>query len=431
MNRERKLFKNTIIISIGKICTQFVSFLLLPLYTGYLSTTEYGIVDLVNTLVTLLMPIVSFQLYQGVFRELIDSRNNEENKGKIISTGTTLTTMQCIIFLILFLVFSPFINNDYKLLLVVNLIICIYLTLFQQIARGFGDNTRYSIGCVIASLCTIVLNVFFIVGLHLGATGMLLGTMLGQLIGIIYFICSLKLIRYIGFNKYDVSIRKKLLKYSIPLIPNAISWWLISASDAMIVSLMLGVDMNGVLAASLKFSTILTVLYGMFDMAWIESISANINDKDIDVYFNKTMNIILKLFLSLCIGIIACMPFVFPIMINSAYSAGYVLIPFTILSALFNVIQGMVIVVFAAKKNTGFVSITSGLAAIINIAIDILLIKFIGLYAAVISTLIAYIVIAITRYIGVNKKYFKIKIEKALCLSGFAINFGNKLLLHK
>ena len=69
MNREKSLLKNTIIITIGKVCTQMISFFLLPLYTGILSTEEYGTVDLLNTLVSLLLPIVTFQIEMAVFRE--------------------------------------------------------------------------------------------------------------------------------------------------------------------------------------------------------------------------------------------------------------------------------------------------------------------------------------------------------------------------
>ena len=50
MSREKQLAKNTLIITVGKVCTQLISFFLLPLYTGILSTEEYGIVDLLNTL---------------------------------------------------------------------------------------------------------------------------------------------------------------------------------------------------------------------------------------------------------------------------------------------------------------------------------------------------------------------------------------------
>ena len=78
MNKNKELVKNTAIISIGKICTQFLSFLLLPLYTSLLTTKDYGTVDLITTYQQLLGYIVFFQIEQAVFRFLIDVRNDKD-----------------------------------------------------------------------------------------------------------------------------------------------------------------------------------------------------------------------------------------------------------------------------------------------------------------------------------------------------------------
>ena len=129
MSREKNLAKNTIIITIGKVCTQLITFFLLPLYTGILSTEEYGIVDLLNTLVSLMLPIITFQVEQAVFRELIEVRNNNKEKTKIISTTVITVISQCILYLILFAIISPFINNNYKLFLATNVITYIFITI--------------------------------------------------------------------------------------------------------------------------------------------------------------------------------------------------------------------------------------------------------------------------------------------------------------
>ena len=103
MNREKQLVKNTVIITIGKICTQMISFFLLPLYTSILTTEEYGVVDLLNTLVSLFIPIVTFQIEQAVFRYLIDARNDEEKTSKVISTTVFTVILQCILYLGIFM----------------------------------------------------------------------------------------------------------------------------------------------------------------------------------------------------------------------------------------------------------------------------------------------------------------------------------------
>ena len=421
MSREKQLAKNTLIITVGKICTQLITFFLLPLYTGILSTEEYGIVDVLNTLVSLLLPIVTFQVEQAMFRELIEVRTKENKKKGIISTGVITVIFQCFLFLILFAIISPFVNNDYKIFLATNVITYIFLSLFQQIARGFGDNKKYAVGSFLSALFTIIFNVLFIAIIRLGATGMLLGTMLGQLLAIIYLFFSLKLYKYIEIRKYKKIILKKLWKYSIPLIPNAISWWVFNASNRVVTSSFLGVSQNGILAASLKFSTVFITFYNIFNMSWTESISVNINDDDIDGYFNKMFNIMMRLFTALGIGIIVCMPFVFPIMINEKYSSGYGLVPLSILGSLFNVVVGLISVIYVAKKNTKAIANTSIISAILNIIVNIVLIKFAGLYAAVIATFVAFFTMSIYRLYDIKKKYFKITIDKSLIIKTIII----------
>ena len=410
MSREKNLAKNTIIITIGKICTQLITFFLLPLYTGILSTEEYGTVDLLNTLVSLLLPIVTFQVEQAVFRELIEVRGKKDKESKIISSAVITVMFQCIVYLI-FALISPFINNHYKFFLATNVVANIFLSLLLQIARGFGDNKKYAFASFISALSTIVFNVLFLVVIKLGANGMLLGTMLGQIVATIYLFISLKLYKYLKVKDYKKEVIKSLWKYSLPLIPNAISWWVFNASDRVIASAFLGVDQNGILAASLKFSAVYITFYNIFNMSWTESISIAIKDDDVSDYFNKMFNIVLRLFTAMAVGMIACMPFVFPIMINEKFSAGYGLIPISIVGSLFNVVVGLISVIYVAEKNTKAIASTSIVSAVINIIVHLVLIKFIGLYAAVISTFVAFFVMSIYRLMDAGERYFKIKMD--------------------
>lgn len=411
MSREKNLAKNTIIITIGKICTQLITFFLLPLYTGILSTEEYGAVDLLNTLVSLLLPIVTFQVEQAVFRELIEVRGKKDKESRIISSAVITVIFQCIVYLVIFALISPFINNHYKFFLATNVVANIFLSLLLQIARGFGDNKKYAFASFISALSTIIFNVLFLVVIKLGANGMLLGTMLGQIVATIYLFISLKLYKYLKVKDYKKEVIKSLWKYSLPLIPNAISWWVFNASDRVIASAFLGIDQNGILAASLKFSAVFITFYNIFNMSWTESISIAIKDDDVNDYFNRMLNIVLRLFTAMGVGMIACMPFVFPIMINEKFSAGYGLVPISIVGSLFNVIVGLISVIYVAEKNTKAIASTSIVSAVINIIVHLVLIRFIGLYAAVISTFVAFFVMSIYRLMDASKRYFKIKIN--------------------
>ena len=417
MSREKTLFKNTLIITIGKVCTQLITFFLLPLYTAILSTEEYGTVDLLNTLVSLLLPIVTFQVEQAVFRNLIDNRENEDVKKKIISTGIFSVLLQCIVYIGIFFIISPFFENQYKYFLATNVIAYIFASLTQQMARGLGKNTHYAIGSFLSAFSTIIFNILFLVVFKFGAYGMLMANMLGQIICAIYNIFALKLYKYISISEFKKVVLMKLWKYSLPLIPNAISWWVFNASDRVIVSAILGVAQNGILSAAHKFSNVFITLYNIFNLSWTEMVSLHIDDSDSKEFLNKMTNMMLRFFTTMSVGIIACMPFVYPIMINEKFSAGYNLVPIMMLGCIFNVVVGLISTIYVAKKNTKAIANTSIGSALINIVVNLCLIKFIGLYASTIANLTAYFVMSVYRLYDLKKRYFEIKIDKTFIIS--------------
>lgn len=139
MSRKTELAKNTAILTVGKLCTQCISFFLLPLYTAILSTEEYGTFDLLVTYSTLLLPLVNWQLDQGLFRFMLDYRGNKEEQGKLFSTLLLSSTIQSIIYIILFVCVEPFlkIQNAYFLLLYV--VLHVYTALFSMFIIRYID----------------------------------------------------------------------------------------------------------------------------------------------------------------------------------------------------------------------------------------------------------------------------------------------------
>ncbi len=431
MDKEKLLLKNTVIVTFGKICTQLITFFLLPVYTAYLSTEEFGVVDLLNTLINLLIPVIVFQIEQGIFRFLIDCRDNEDEKKKLISTTIISIIIQSLLYIMIFIVFSRFINNEYKYFLLTNVIVCIFSTIMLQIARGLGDNAKYAIGSFITATITVLLNVLFVVGLRMGANGMLIASFIGNLGCIIYLITSMKLYNYVKYKLFDWQTLKKLWKYSIPIIPNTISWWIVNLSDRSIITYFLGIGFNGIYSAATKFSGVLSTIYSVFNMTWTESASININSdqEERDKFFNKILDSVVRIFGSLCIGIIAFMPFVFNIMINENYNEAYYQIPILIVGAMANILVSFQGAIYIAKKLTKEVAKTSIIAAIINIVVNVTFINKIGLYAASISTAIAYIIMFIYRYFDV-KKYVNLKFDKRLNFTMLIIGMLTILLYY-
>jgi len=324
--------------------------------------------------------------------------------------------IQCIAVLVIYILISGFIRNQYKIFLVANIVTCIFSSILSQIPRGLGDNKTYAISTFITALTTIIFNIIFVVICKIGAYGMLTSSLLSNIICSFYIIYRKKIYSYISIKQFKKEILKKLCKYSAPLIPNALSWLVFGSADRVIVSAILGVGTNGILAAAHKFSTIYITIYNIFNMTWTESASLHINDKDNSEFFSKITNKVYAIFSCICFGLIAFMPFIFPVMINEAYKDAYYQIPILMLGSLANVGVGLISVVYIAKKKTREVAKTSIISAIINICVNLILIKFIGLYAASISTLVAYASLLVYRYIDM-KKYINLKFDKKLLFS--------------
>lgn len=111
VNKNKELAVNTAILTIGRICTQFMSFFLMPLYTAALSTEEYGVVDLVGTYTSLLLPVALLQIDQALFRFLIDKRNDEDGKKYVLTTAAIFSLAQVAVVIAVFLLFGRFIST--------------------------------------------------------------------------------------------------------------------------------------------------------------------------------------------------------------------------------------------------------------------------------------------------------------------------------
>lgn len=411
MNKNKELIKNTFILFLGKFCTQFISFLLIPIYTQFLISEDYGYVDLIQTYVMLIVPIIILRLDSGVFRFLIDSREDELEKKNIISSCIIFVFFQIILFTIILIILNVFFEIKYFKYVILNSVSIAISNVLLQISRGIGKNISYSISSIISGLSTLVLNIIFIVVLKYDGRSILAASFIGNIICSIYLLYKIDVFKYLRIKDYNFKKISNVLKYSIPMIPDGLSWWIINVSDRTFITLIIGAAANGIYAISSKFSNVLFSIFQIFNMSWQESASLHIDDKDNVEFFSSILNSSYKLFFSICIFILGIMPYIFDLVIGNSYFNAYYYIPILLLGNLFNAFANVIGGVYIAKKNSTEVAKTTFIAAIINIVINLLFINKFGLYAAAISTLLSYVFLAIYRYIDVQK-YLQIIVNK-------------------
>lgn len=416
MSRGKELIKNTAIIAVGKVCTKFLSFFLLPFYTAVLSQEDYGVVDLINTYISLLLPLIVFQIEDAIFRFTIDVREKEEEKRKVVSTAFFFCLAQSLIFTGIFWLIQLLIDIPYGEYLYINVIISIFSGMLLQLTRGLGNNTAYAFGSFLTALIAIFMNMVLVLVFHMGADGLFITSFVSNLIGVFYLLATEKLFPFIRLRWFDKDLLKKMLSYSLPLVPNTLSWWVIGASDKTVVTWFLGSAQNGILSVAQKFSTVYTTFYSIFNLSWTENAAVHKDDSDSAEYYSQIIDTSFRVLSSACIGIIAGVALAFPLLVNIKFDESYYQIPIYMLSSLIYSVIGIYSVVYIAYKRTGNIAKTSMIAAAINFLLNVVLIRYIGLYAASISSVVAYAVMLGIRYFDIQK-FVKIRTDKKLVLS--------------
>ena len=408
MNQKKQLMKNTIIIAIGKLSTQIISYLLLPLYTSQLDPSEYGNYDFICTLSVFLCPIITLLMEESMFRYLIDADSKVQRK-KIITQTIIYTFFGTVLFTIIAALIMGF-GTDYTPMYITAIITFvisnILIGLSNALSRGLGKIKLYSVSNFILGISTIILNIVFILALNAGAEGLLWSNTIANALTAIIILVILKLPKYIG--KINKPLMKDMIKYSIPLVPNSISWSIINMSDRIILTQMVSSAANGIYAMANKFPNIINVLYGYFYTAWKESAAKIVKEDNKNQYYNSIYHDAKRFLYAVTICLIAVMPFAFPIFINEAYDEAYVYIPIVMIATYYSNLSSFYGGIFSAYKDTKIMGTTTIVAAVINLVIDLLLVNSLKIYAACFSTLIANLIVYFYRKKKL-KKYLKLK----------------------
>lgn len=387
MNDPKKdLFKNTIMIGIGTFCTKIISFLLVPFYTRWLSPEDYGNYDLIVSYLTLLIPFITLQLEHAVFR--FSLTNNKDSK-RYLTNALFITLINIVIidiFSIIILKEStfkygfPFYFDTYA----------IYLVLLEYY-RGNNNLKEYSFFNIISSILILIFSFIFVPILELGSNGLLCAYGVAFLLVDFVIICRINLLKDLKKRKPGKKEIKEMLKYSLPMIPNGISWWITNVSDRTIIKLIIGSYFNGLYAVACKIPTILTLIYGIFNTSWQQTAILSYNSEDRNVYYKKILKELTKFLFSASFIILTILPFLFKYILSNEYYKAFIYVPILLLGSIFMCLGQFLGGILLASNSTKQIGYTTTISAIINILVNLILMKKFGLIIACISTLISYI----------------------------------------
>ena len=407
MNENKRLIKNTGLIAIGNIGTRLISFFLLPLYTALLTTSEYGICDYIVAISTFCVPFVTLLMDESIFRFLIDCNSLKEKK-QVITTSIALMISGLLIFSIISIPIMLLLNYSYTGYTIAYILLNAICGMFCALLRGIGRTDQFALYSFLLGGTQVLLNVLLIAVFKMGLKGMLLSTIVAQSLVTLIFCIKIRIWEYFDHRQFENKLAKQMIVYSLPLIPNRVSWNIINLSDRLVLMKVLGSDSSGLYAVSHKFPNLMDTVYGFFYQSWKES-SARALGTENEVFFYNSVYTYLKSFMySIVLGMSAFSPLIFRVMVNDKFNEAVLYVPILLIATFFSNISGFYGGVFTAHKNTGVMGISTIMGAGINLVINLVLIWYIGIYAAAISTLVSSFIVCIYRWYKV-REYIRLK----------------------
>lgn len=398
MIMERKynhLVKNTMIFAIGTFGSKMISFLIIPIYTYYLTTSEFGNVDLFITTVNMLVPFMTFSIQEAIVRFLV----TKEIESKIVLNNCMLVFgFGAIISVLLVPIYKAFLGSwSIVYLFVMLLILTSYNTVFSQYLRANGKNVAFTINGLIVTITTVFSNIILLVGFKAGIRGYFVSLILSQLFASIQVTCCGKIIGQLSLKEINKNLLKQMLLYSIPLVPNNLMWWIMNAGDKYVIKYFLGSEANGIYSIAMKIPTILSLLFTIFMQAWQVSALEEAHSKEKLSFFDNVFSVITVVLYLGTILIILLVEKFFAVVIGQEFFDAWKYVPFLCLATIVNCFASFSGVVYIVNKNSKKAFATTFVGAIVNLAVNFCLIRKWGLYGVAIATFIGYLIVAVIR----------------------------------
>jgi len=426
------------LIGATQLLLRLVGLILIPIITKTLGAYQYGIWAQISVTISLLTPLAMLGLSATLVRFLAGEKEKDKIRDGFFSVVAVIILSGSLLSALLFCssdflastVFGD-INASYfvkaaSFLVLISALDGITLTYF----RTFGQIKTYTILTVLKSVGELCL----IAGLLVSGFG-LLGAIIALLIvGSISFAIAFSLtISQIGFKLPDFSELKPYLRYGMPLTPHVMTMWTVHSSDRYIIGYFMGMAAVGVYSAAYAMGSLILFFLTPLQLILFPTISKLYEEGRVEEVRNY-LKFSLKYFLVFAIpsafGLSVLAKPLLRILTTPEFVSGSIVVPFVAFGVItFGIFQLFMNVIHLAKK-TELNLILSGMAAISNIFLNIILIPYIGIVGAAIATLISYSVLAALT-VFVSFKYLRFEIDWSFILKSTISSIIMALLILK
>ena len=388
------LLGNTLVFALGGLAVKAVSLVLMPLYTTALTAGEYGTAELLNSAIEIVLPLLSLGVVEALYRFSIDDDVPKDelfaNSLLVLGSGIVCTGVLCS------LASAVWGMGHVVSFFVLFCSVCVFKAT-TQLARGLGHVRRFVLYGLINALAMVVSTYLLLVRAHLGVEGYLWSFTIGYLVG--------GLVAFLGSAEYwllapfriDRALLRRMLVYSLPLVPNLLSWWLVSVSGRYVVLWGSGLAAAGLFTAASKMPSLINIVASVFQQAWQYSTAREIDSPDRGAFFGSVLRGYSLATLSTAGLVIALNRPISRVMLQAEFAEGWRYVPLLMLVASFGVISIFFESFYQALKNSGVLMVSTMLGAVVNVVLAVVLVPFMGPWGAGLAGAVAYALVLVVR----------------------------------
>lgn len=387
-----------------------IPFLLLPVLTRYLSTSEFGVLALFQLMITMSTAFIGMNMHVNVSKNFFSDSKREMalliGNILIILCVTTLTVTLIIGFLSIFYknLFSLPVGwfQVIPLLSFMFMVNTVNLTLLRNQEKAYAFGFLEILNTLVIMAVTLLLLMLYQRGWESQATGIVCGYSLMFFIGMFHLYRA----GYLRV-KYSAEASRRILKISIPLIPHVLGAVVIAVSDRLYIERMVSIEMVGIYSVGYMFGMVVSLFTDAFIKAWSPWFYKKLND---DAAGNKHLIVkytyiyVLAIFV-IAIAVSVASAVVLPAFVDEKFHSAEKFIIWVALGYFVHGIYKILFPYLVYINKTKFLAISTVVAALTNLVMNFYLIRMFGAIGAAYATILSYMVSVVLVYLYVMK-YF-------------------------
>ncbi len=399
-SKYTRLLTNTAVFTVGKLLSKMLVFFMVSLYTACLTREEFSSAELITGIANLLIPLACVGITEGIFRSAAAKTGDKE---AFFTNGLVVYGAGSVIFLLLspLLGMLPFFEGGVWLIAAYVVVANLHSVVSQYLC-AVGRTKLFAGQGILNTVIVIGLNILFLPILDFGVTGYVGSIILADLLTTLFLVVFTRLWRAVKLRTVSWQTIRTMLKFCLPLVPTTLFWWVTGVSDRFMVERMCSADLNGLYTAAYKVPNLLIYAISIFDSAWKLSVSSEDDPKARADFYSRVWRVYTTLAFLGGGGLVILARFLAHILFAASFEDAWVYIPMLTFATVFTALCTFLGSVYFASQRTMGSMLTALVGAVLNVALNLLLIPRYGAMGASIATFASYFAVCILRLVTVR-----------------------------